>query len=40
MNPCTSLCGLCGEDEDSGGEHEREGEARGDGVALEVVNDR
>ena len=38
MNP--SLRGLCGEYEDAGGEHEREGEAGGDGVALEVEEER
>ena len=36
----TSLRGLCGEYEDAGGEHEREGEAGGDGVALEVEEER
>ena len=36
----TSLRGLCGEYEDAGGEDEREGEAGGDGVALEVEEER
>ena len=40
VDESTSLGGLCGEDKDAGGEHEREGESRGDGVALEVEEER
>ena len=35
-----SLCAFCGEDEYSGSEDEGEGEAGGDGVALQVEQER
>ena len=51
MSPCTvslsvradlptHLCGLRGEDEDARCEHEGEGEAGGDRVALQVEEER